>query len=53
LLDATQTRAGDRNRAILLALYDTGLRASELCSLDLADYDAITGALLVTLVLLC
>ena len=31
---------GIRDRAILLLLLDTGLRASELCGLRIADYDA-------------
>lgn len=34
-----------RDRAILLTLIDTGLRASELCDLTLRDYDAETGRL--------
>lgn len=35
-----QTRLVKRNRALLLLLLDCGVRASELCSLDLRDYDA-------------
>lgn len=37
----------ERDRAILLALVDTGLRASELCALDVGDVDAVTGAVTV------
>jgi integrase/recombinase XerD len=37
----------DRDRAILLTLLDTGLRASELCALTLADYDDQRGRMLV------
>ena len=33
------TDTGERNRAIILLLYDTGLRASELCSLVVSDVD--------------
>lgn len=40
-------RMAERDRAIVLTLLDTGLRASELTALDLADLDAATGALLV------
>lgn len=38
---------GERNRALLLALLDTGARAAELLSVDLTDVNAITGALLI------
>lgn len=34
---------GTRDRAILLMLLDTGLRAGELCALDLDDVDVVTG----------
>lgn len=34
-----------RDRAILLTLLDTGLRASELCALEQRDYDAAQGRL--------
>ncbi len=43
-------KAGDnaeRDKAIFLLLLDTGLRAQELCDLNLTDLDAYTGALLV------
>jgi site-specific recombinase XerD len=36
-------RQGIRDKAILLTLLDTGLRANELVSLDLTDLDAYTG----------
>jgi len=36
---------GKRDRAILLTLLDSGLRASELCALNLADLEMATGAL--------
>lgn len=45
LLEATETRMGARNRAILLTLFDTGLRASELTALDLEDFNPVTGDL--------
>jgi integrase/recombinase XerD len=34
---------GNRDRAILITLLDTGLRASELCKLTVKDYDPKTG----------
>lgn len=37
----------DRDRAIVLTLLDSGLRASELCALDMADLDMSSGALFV------
>ena len=37
----------DRDRAIVLALLDSGLRAAELCALMIGDYDAKRGRLLV------
>jgi integrase/recombinase XerD len=36
---------GLRDRAILIVLLDTGIRASELCALTLGDYDAAEGKL--------
>ena len=40
-------RAAARNRAILWVLYDTGIRLSELCGLQLADLDRRNGLLIV------
>jgi site-specific recombinase XerD len=42
-----KTYYGERDRAILLTLLDTGIRASELINLDLDDFDYISGSLLV------
>jgi len=46
-----ETRAArptaDRDRAILLTLLDSGLRAAELCALTMGDYDPKRGRLLV------
>ncbi len=36
-----------RNVAIIVVLLDTGLRASELCRLDIRDYNTLTGELTV------
>lgn len=36
-----------RDKALLLFLLDTGARAAEVCALDLADVDQITGAVLI------
>ena len=38
---------GDRDRAILVALLDTGCRASEFVALDLGDVDMATGSVAV------
>jgi len=38
-----QRSTGKRDKAILLTLLDTGLRASELCALRIADVDMKTG----------
>ena len=46
LLDACEC---DRDRAIVLTLLDSGVRASELLALDVGDFDALTGALRVRL----
>ena len=43
--DGRQHPNGYRNRAILLTLIDTGMRATELCELKIADYDERTGRL--------
>jgi integrase/recombinase XerC len=40
------TFTGDRDKAIMLTLLDTGVRAGELLSMDLGDLD-VTGAILV------
>ena len=45
LLDGCITEFADRDKAILLALIDTGLRGSEFVSLDFGDVDIQTGAL--------
>ena len=36
-------RTGLRDRSLILVLLDTGLRASELCGLNVGDYDPKTG----------
>ncbi len=41
------TLTDDRDRAILLALFDTGCRASEFCSIDIKDVDLAGGSILV------
>lgn len=46
LLDACQN---DRDKAIVLTLLDSGVRASELLALDVGDLDTLTGALRVRL----
>ena len=38
----------DRDRAIILTLLDTGIRASELCGLTVGDYDESRGRLHIT-----
>lgn len=43
----TRRATANRDRALLLVLLDTGLRASELCALKLSDYDRKTGRLAV------
>ena len=43
----TQRSTAKRDRAIILVLLDTGLRASELCKLRVDDYDKKTGRLVV------
>jgi len=37
----------DRDRAMILTLLDTGVRASELCDLEVRDYDQDSGQLLI------
>ena len=41
------TRKGARNQALILVLLDTGLRASELANLELADVDFATQRMLI------
>jgi integrase/recombinase XerC len=38
---------GTRDRAILLSLLDTGARASEFVAMNLADYDQVSGSVLI------
>ena len=38
---------GSRDYAIILFLYDTGCRASELCSIQLDEYDQVNGEVLI------
>jgi len=49
MLDTCQrkTPLGDRDRAIIMTLLDTGLRASEFCALNIGDVDMATGAVIV------
>jgi site-specific recombinase XerD len=42
-----KTALGSRNRAIILLLFDTGLRLSELSALELSDIDIERGTILV------
>lgn len=42
-----RTFGGDRDRAIILTLLDTGMRASEFVALNVGDVDLETGAILV------
>jgi integrase/recombinase XerD len=41
------TFTGERDRAILLVLMDTGLRAQEVCDIELANIDLIGGSMIV------
>jgi site-specific recombinase XerD len=47
LATCDKSLAGQRDRAMLLALLDTGCRASEFCALDIGDVDVGTGAVVV------
>lgn len=47
LLAACRTHQGLRNKAIILMLFDTGLRAGEVVQLDVADVDPLTGSVAV------
>jgi len=40
---------GERDRAIFLTLFDTGLRASELCNLNISDIELMTGTIKIQL----
>jgi site-specific recombinase XerD len=42
-----KTFCGDRDRALLMFLLDSGCRRAEFCALDLGDLDMATGAVLV------
>lgn len=46
LSSAAESQLPKRNRAILLLLLDCGLRASELCDLQMRHYDAVNGRIL-------
>lgn len=41
------TYYGERDRTILLVLYDTGVRASELCSINLEDINFVDSSILI------
>ncbi|MEN6409842.1 MAG: tyrosine-type recombinase/integrase [Anaerolineaceae bacterium] len=41
------TLIGARDRAIFYTLLDTGARASELCAMDIGDFDDVTGGILI------
>lgn len=45
LATCDRTFTGERDRAIIMALLDTGCRASEFCAIDLADLNPATGAI--------
>ncbi len=47
LATCDKTLLGQRDRAIILALFDTGCRASEFVALDIGDFDMATGAVIV------
>lgn len=42
-----KTLFGIRDTAIILVLLDTGARAAELCSMDLSDFNPVTGEILI------
>ena len=46
-LTRTRRATADRDRAIILVLLDTGIRASELCGLVVGDYDQKRGRLFI------
>jgi site-specific recombinase XerD len=43
----TRRATGQRDRAMMLVLLDTGMRASEICALRIADYDRRSGKLII------
>ena len=43
----TRRATGQRDRALMLVLLDTGMRASEICALRIGDYDRKTGKLII------
>lgn len=43
----TRRSTGLRDRAMMLVLLDTGMRASEICALKVGDYDRRTGKLII------
>jgi len=47
MLKACTGRHADRDRALLLTLLDSGLRAAEVCALDTGDLDLATGRVLI------
>ena len=47
LSSCESTRQGARDAAVLALLYGCGLRRAELCQLQMGDYDAAAGALVV------
>jgi site-specific recombinase XerD len=47
LATCKQGAAAVRDRALILFLFDTGARVSEVIALDLADIDQVTGAVLI------
>jgi integrase/recombinase XerD len=48
LIDACNTSQSKRDKAMLMFLLDTGVRASELAALNIADCDMITGSIYIT-----
>lgn len=43
----TDSLLGTRDKAIFCALLDTGARASELCAMDIRDFDDVSGGILI------
>lgn len=43
----TRRATGQRDRAMMLVLLDTGMRASEVCALRISDYDRRTGKIII------